>query len=263
MKKISPFYLSLTIALLTLGSACVREPQQNTTKTEAPTKKETPTIDPRAQNTTVTYRTNPELTGYLCKPAGAGPFPVVTYHHGGKEGAIGGAPEETCAALAKAGYVGFAPIRREDLSFDLNLTDVQAGIEYALRLPYVDPSRHGILGFSRGGILSFMAATARTDLDAIVIMASAPPRDEASVGESTKKITAPVLVQVAENDLPSKLNGGQNLVEQAKKMNEALVAAGKDVTLTIYPPYKDIGHLMFFEIGAYWNDVISFLNKHL
>lgn len=263
MERTTTLFLSLIIASLTLGSACVREPQRYRAPTEAPTKKDTLTIDPRSQNTTVTYRTNPELTGYLCKPAGTGPFPVVTYHHGGKEGAIGGAPEETCIALVEAGYVGFAPIRREDVSFDNNLTDVRAGIEYALSLPYVDRNRHGILGFSRGGILSFMAATERTDLDAIVIMASAPPRDEADTEELTKKITAPVLLQVAENDLPSKLNGYQNLVDQAKKMNEALTAAGKVVTLTIYPSYKDVGHLMFFEIGSYWNDVVTFLNEYL
>ena len=33
--------------------------------------------------------------------------------------------------------------------------------------------------------------------------------------------------------------------------------------LIVYPPYRRDGHEMFFEIGAYWTDVVEFLKKHL
>ena len=55
----------------------------------------------------VVYTTTPEtLKGYLCRPAGAGPFPAVAYNHGGVGDIIGGAPKETCEALAAAGFAG-------------------------------------------------------------------------------------------------------------------------------------------------------------
>src|SRR3989338_889745 len=125
MKKTNWLYVPLIFALLGFASSCSSRSQQPATTKSTPQ----PVLS-LAQNTEVTYRTNPELKGFLCKPAGNGPFPVVTYHHGGKEGAIGGAPEETCGALADAGFVGFAPIRRDDLSFEDNLSDVRAAIEY-------------------------------------------------------------------------------------------------------------------------------------
>ena len=52
-------------------------------------------------------------------------------------------------------------------------------------------------------------------------------------------------------------------VKIAKQMKSVLETAEKEVELTIYPPYKENGHLMFFEIGDYWEDVIEFLTKNL
>jgi len=57
----------------------------------------------------VTYRTDPDLKGYLCRPEGNGPFPAAIFNHGGLGDIIGGAPEGTCEALAEAGFVGFSP----------------------------------------------------------------------------------------------------------------------------------------------------------
>ncbi|MFQ6088267.1 MAG: dienelactone hydrolase family protein [Candidatus Methanofastidiosia archaeon] len=210
----------------------------------------------------VTYQSESTLKGYLCKPEGSGPFPAVIYNHGGKGGIIGGAPKETCEALAKAGFVGFSPIRREELSLKRNLDDVFAGIKYVRTLDYVDSDLIGIIGFSRGGFLTFLAASQEPDFKAIIIMASAPPSysDEEFYSDASK-ISAPVLILVAENDLPSKINGYQNLVESAEKMKDTFKAAGKNVQLIIYPPYKDNGHLMFFEVGDYWKDVVEFLQR--
>jgi dienelactone hydrolase len=206
------------------------------------------------------------LTGTLCKPAGVGPrFPAVLYNHGGKEGDIGGAPEETCQALAEAGFVGFAPIRRTDLDFQGNLSDVEAGIEYLKALSYVDANHLGLIGFSRGGLLSLRAAMNRTDLAVVVVLAPAPPQGTIDENEIAAEISGPVLIQVAQNDLPSKLNGGENLLEQAQDYEGALRSAGKAVELQVLPPYQSSndGHLVFFAIGEYWEGVVDFLRAEL
>jgi dienelactone hydrolase len=50
------------------------------------------------------------LSGYLAVPKGQGPFPAVVYNHGGLGNKIGGPPEQTAEALARAGFVGFSPM---------------------------------------------------------------------------------------------------------------------------------------------------------
>ena len=96
------------------------------------------------------------LSGSLCKPDGTGPFPVVVYNHGGAGPIIGGAPEETCTALAEAGFVGFSPIRRLTRSLYGHLDDVNNAVDYVKSLPYVQHSRIGLIGFSRGAMLFFL-----------------------------------------------------------------------------------------------------------
>lgn len=208
----------------------------------------------------VTYRSGTlVLRGFLSKPDGKGPFPVVIYNHGGKGKAIGGAPLETSEALARAGFVGFSPIRRTEISFEGNLQDVLSAIDYVKRLEFVDPDRIGIIGFSRGGILALTTAIERSDLKAIVVMAAAPGRGQAEqVIRRIDKITAPVLLMVAEND-----QSPADHVRIIKEFKEALERAGKEVNLILYPPFGSDGHEMFFELGDYWKDVLKFLKQRL
>lgn len=202
------------------------------------------------------------LSGYLCKPKGQGPFPTVVYNHGGGGGVIGGAPEETCDFLARSNFVGFSPIRRKDNDLDKNLSDVLTAVDYVKGLEYVDNSHIGIMGFSRGGLLTFIAAGQGGDFAVTIIMASAPP-GKSDLDSLAKKFSGPTLILVSKNDTPENNNEKQDHVIVAKQMKDTLEAAEKEVELTIYPPYKENGHLMFFEIGDYWDDVIEFLEKHL
>jgi dienelactone hydrolase len=213
----------------------------------------------------VVYTTTPEtLTGYLCRPSGAGPFPAVVYNHGGVGNIIGGAPQETCEALAGGGFVGFSPIRRKTRSMAGHLDDVQAGLDYLLRLDYVDRNRVAMAGFSRGGALTFMAAARGAPIKAAVIMASAipPPQSGFTFGDAVK-IRVPVLLLVAENDTGSRKTKGQNTLAGMRRMSAVLTEAGNTPKLIVYPPYRGDGHEMFFEIGAYWTDSVEFLKKHL
>jgi len=213
----------------------------------------------------VVHTSKPEpLKGYLCRPSGAGPFPAVLYNHGGVGNIIGGAPKETCEALAAAGFVGFAPIRRQTKSMAGLLDDVQAGLGYLLGLDYVDRNRVAMMGFSRGGALTFMAAARAAPIKAAVIMASAnpPPKSGFTLGEAVN-IRAPILLLVAKNDTGSRKTMGQNTFEVMRRMSAALTAAGNTPKMIVYPPYGSDGHEMFFEVGAYWTDVVEFLKKHL
>lgn len=213
----------------------------------------------------VVYATAPEtLKGYLCQPSGAGPFPAVAYNHGGVGDIIGGAPKETCAALAAAGFVGFAPIRRLTRSTAGHPEDVQAGLEYLLGLDYVDRKRVAIAGFSRGGALTFMAVARGAPVKAAVIMATAvPPPQSGFSFDDAVNIHVPVLLLVAENDTGSRKTMGQNTVDSMQRMSAALTRAGNPPQLIVYPPYAGDGHDMFFEVGAYWKDVVEFLKKRL
>jgi dienelactone hydrolase len=213
----------------------------------------------------VVYTTKPEtLKGYLCRPSGAGQFPAVAYNHGGVGDIIGGAPKETCEALAAAGFVGFAPIRRQTRSMAGHPDDVQAGLDYLLGLDYVDRDRVAMMGFSRGGALTFMAAARAAPIKAAVIMASAnPPLESGFTFGDAVNIRVPVLLLVAENDTGSRKTMGQNTLEGMRRMSAALAEAGNTPKLIVYPPYRGDGHEMFFEIGAYWTDVVEFLKKHL
>ena len=86
------------------------------------------------------------LKGYLSKPKGLGPFPAVIYSHGGLGKKIGGSPIETSEALAKAGYVGFSPLRRPTVPMSGHLDDVMDALDYVKGLDYVDKNRMGLMG---------------------------------------------------------------------------------------------------------------------
>lgn len=241
-------------------------PEMQKQATETPTVMITTTVtdqvfDEETQSEEV-YNDQLNLTGYLCIPAGVGLFPAIIYNHGGLGTTIGGAPEETCQALAEAGMVGFSPIRRETIPLSGHFEDVEAAIDYVKKLTYVDAAQIGMIGFSRGGLLTYITASQRNDLRFVIIMASAEPKDR-EYSDYASQINAPVLIMVAENDLPAELNQQQNLVVAANEMEEGLRNAGKDVQLVVYPPFNPHGHVMFFEIGEYWEDVIHFTNSNL
>lgn len=214
---------------------------------------------------TVTYRTeSPTLTGYLCKPDGPGPFAAVVYNHGGQGHRVGGAPRETCQALAASGFVGFAPIRRQAAPLHGHLDDVMAAFRYVRTLDMVDPARPGMIGFSRGGLLTFMAEGRGADPRAVVIMASALGRGHlrAQLGNAGS-VTTPILILVAENDTGSRRTKGQNLVRASRRIDRELRAAGRPTSLIVYPPHGNDGHTLFYDVGSYWTDVEKFLNNHL
>ncbi len=210
----------------------------------------------------VTYaRGEYELHGRLCKPEGPGPFPAVVYNHGGVADKVAGVPAETCAALARAGFVGFSPIRRPTWPFMGHPQDVEAALDYVAALPYVDAERIGLIGFSSGATVTFIVAARREDVHAVVIMATAGA--EARMHVDASAMTAPVLVLVAKNDTGSDRTFGNDTVAASEALVARLRRTGREVTYKVYPPYGRDGHSMFFEVGAYWPDVVDFLKSRL
>ncbi len=138
------------------------------------------------------------LKGHLATPGGTGPFPTVLFLHGGMGPIVGGNPSAVVDTLANAGFVGFAPIRRNNLSMATHVQDTAAAIDFVKRLNQVDNTRLAITGFSRGGLLAFMAST----IQAVVLMAPAHGRGILRrFLADAENVSAPTLILVAKNDI--------------------------------------------------------------
>ncbi len=77
-------------------------------------------------------------------------------------------------------------------------------------------------------------------------------------------VQAAVHLMVSEND--QQMMGGMVVdhVAQTRTIEAALGAAGKQVELTVYPPFEDDGHRLFFEVREpYWADAVAFFTERL
>ncbi len=96
---------------------------------------------------------------YRCRPGGAGPFAGILYNHGGLGDAVGGDLEGVCRSFAEIGYIAWSQRRPSSMSLNGQLESVLEGFEALRAETTVDPNRLGIIGFSRGGLLTLQAAT--------------------------------------------------------------------------------------------------------
>jgi dienelactone hydrolase len=199
----------------------------------------------------------PDGDSFLCIPAGTGPFPGVLYSHGGRGQAVGGDLEGTCEALAEAGYLSYAKMRRQTTDLSGHIDDVLDGLDPLLAHDQVDEDDVSVMGFSRGGLLTLQAATLEPSTldDAIILMAPADGNGAMdNVLANVDQIQGRVLIMVSENDLTQ-----DDHVAIANRVQEALTTAGVQVELILYPPFGTDGHDRFQTVGDYWSDVLSFL----
>lgn len=203
---------------------------------------------------------------YRCRPGGAGPFAGILYNHGGLGDAVGGDLEGVCRSFAEIGYVAWSQRRPNSVSLDGQLDSALEGFEALRAETTVDPNRLGIIGFSRGGLLTLQAAISLGGaVRAIVLCAPAPGNGalERSLAD-VAQIQAPVRIYVAENDQQTTGGSVVDHVALSRMVEQALQDAGKDVELTVYPPYADDGHALFFEVREpWWSDVSGFFNQAL
>ena len=205
---------------------------------------------------------------YIACPAGAGPFPAVLYNHGGLGTAVGGDLRGTVVALAQAGYFARAEKRMETVPIAGHLAEVENALASLRADSRADTSCVSIMGFSRGGLLTFQAGkTQANKVHSIIIMAAASANGlmETEISD-VSPIEDPILVLVANND-----TAPTNLTLLAQLTYDSLIAGGKTATLNIYPDYdsngdliiddSDDGHNLFFVVQEpYWTDVMNFLN---
>jgi len=207
---------------------------------------------------------------YKARPIGTGPFPAVLYSHGGLGGVIGGDLRETCISLAQSGYVSWCELRTDAVQIEPHIEQVNESLDSLLSQNSVDLSNVGIIGFSRGGLLTLVTAINRNDdVKAVVSMAPAAGGNYLSnTLNQAYAIDDSVLVLVAENDLYQ-----DNHVQLADDVFQALDSY-TGVRHIEYDAYdsdnngiinnQDDGHELFWKVQPpYWPDLISFLDNNL
>ena len=207
---------------------------------------------------------------YVSKPIGAGPFPGILYSHGGLGGNIGGDLRGTSIALAQAGYICWAQLRTDSISITPHIPQVDAALDSLLGVNGVNNNKIGIIGFSRGGLLTLMTAVSRpNDVHAIVAMAPAAANN--TLSNTLNQIAAiddSVLLMVAQNDLYQD-DHVQLVIDIENAMDNVV-----NYRSIFYDPYDsdlngiidslDDGHELFWEVQQpYWSDLIIFLDNNL
>jgi len=231
------------------------------------------------------------IQAYLYRPSGDGPFPAVIYNHGTRDGRERASVpfEHIGRMLTRAGYAVMVPERRGYGKSDGEIwwreagndqasvirrlqaetDDVLASADYLRGLPYVDPKRLALMGWSFGGVVT-MLATARSSafLAAVnqaggALTGDANPNMRSALIEAAGKSKTPTLFMVAKNDRTT--SSATTLAGIFQKRNAPH-------SLVIYEPFSPPqptkaapGHALFSAQGTdLWEkDVIEFLGRHL
>ncbi|HEY2839268.1 MAG TPA: prolyl oligopeptidase family serine peptidase [Pirellulales bacterium] len=233
-----------------------------------------------------------KLPGWIYKPAGDGPFPVVIWNHGSEQRPT--AHPELGKFYTEHGYVLFLPVRHghgeapgdyivalqdkhraeiDDLTIvqrkavelhEVYNRDVVAAVKWIREQPFVDPKRLAISGCSYGGIQTLLAS--EQDLHALAFVVFSPgamswanPELRKREALAVERARGPMFLLQAKNDYsigPSEVLGP--LLRDKKGLNQAM----------LYPAFGEThqdGHGGFacWEEGiAVWgNDVLQFLEK--
>jgi dipeptidyl aminopeptidase/acylaminoacyl peptidase len=129
----------------------------------------------------ITYESDGlRVRGYLLAPKGKGPYPCVIYNRGGNQefGALTrGSVAGELAKIAAAGYIVVASQYRGNRGGDgkeefggADLNDVLNLIPLLESLPESDPTRIGMIGASRGGMMTYMAMTKTNRITAAIVL---------------------------------------------------------------------------------------------
>ncbi len=234
-------------------------------------------------------------------PDNGGKHPAVIYNHGVLVRRIGYKEaanrdyknrdydvKDFVEALVESGFVAIAPIREyKRLSttqwkqsggriskqafgcgdiktcteaIKEGLRVIKSAIQFLKEQPNVADERIGIIGFGEGGLITLWSVFDYKDLKAIVLMSpsnagKSPQFNFKEAVKRTEAITSPVFITLGDSDKRKIIKNCTNLlIPEMKELN-------KDIEYKI----DYIGpHQWFKKVrDEYWNDIISFLNKHL
>ncbi len=234
-----------------------------------------------------------KIAAYLYRPGGAGPFPLIVYNHGSREGqeSLPVPWVRICRLFVNAGYAVLAPERRgygrsegsswsEAVGRDVGerfiarcqaeADDVLAGAAFAGALPFVDRSRTAMIGWSLGGIVTLFAVARSRSMRAAVSQAGGDltwrhsPALQSALTGAVRAASCPVLLMDDANDAaPEALPG----------LADAMASAGLAHKLIMYPAFYPAessgriapGHAMFGPDGlSIWGkDVVGFFDRYL
>ena len=231
------------------------------------------------------------IQAYLYRPQGDGPFPVVIYNHGTRDGRERDSVpfQYVGRMLTRAGYVVLVPERRGYGKSDGEIwwreaggvnssvvarlqaetDDVLAAIPYLQALPFADTKRMAVMGWSFGGIVTMFAASRSSAFRAAVNQAggalswnSNPPLRSALIA-AAERASTPTLFMVAAND---------RTTSSITTLADIYKSRGLVHRAVVYPPFTPTegqprvpGHAVFSAQGmAVWEaDVVQFLSLHL
>ena len=230
------------------------------------------------------------IQAYLYRPQGDGPFPVVIYNHGSRDGRERESVpfEYVGRMLTSAGYVVLVPERRgygksdgaiwwHDVGDSSQLVarlqaetdDVLAALGYLQTLDFADTKRIAVMGWSFGGIVTMFAASRSGAFAAAVNQAGgalswdANPSLRAALIAAAEKSATPTLFMVAAND---------RTTSSITTLADIYKARGIPHRAVIYEPFTPRqgrpgapGHALFSAQGtAVWEaDVVQFLGHQL
>ena len=234
---------------------------------------------------------NLRIQGYLYKPDGDGPFPVVIYNHGSRDGRERASVpfQYVGRILTNAGYAVLVPERRgygksdgsvwsEEVRNNQSLIarlqaetdDVLAAIDYLRDIRFIDTTRMGIMGWSFGGIVTMLAISRSTAfLVAVDQAGGALTWDNnayvrIALIAAAEKAETPTLFMVANNDRTT--SSISTLAEIFKKRG----IPHQRIIYESFTPTQGYGggapgHAVFSAQGvSVWeSDVVQFLGRYL
>lgn len=204
------------------------------------------------------------VTGFLGRPRATGVYPAIIYNRGGYQG-HGALEGWEVSLFVEAGYVAVASQYRGNIGSEgrdefggADVNDVLNLIPLLKQIPYVDPDRIGMMGHSRGGMMTYLVLKQETlaglhnikaavtvggvadlfmlcrDQPDAIWRVGAKPEDDPALYQARSAtywpelINAPLLLQHGEADSAVS-------VEQSRELAEALQKAGKTFKLITFP----------------------------
>jgi carboxymethylenebutenolidase len=219
LRRIAAITGSLTLATSILAACGAAEPAVSV-----------PENDPAVEARMVEFPgQDATLMGYLAKPTGDGPFPVILVCHENR--GLTEHIKDVTRRVAKVGYVGMAVdlLSRQGGTASITdqsqiqgalgqapegqpVQDFQSGLAYVQSQPFADKAKVGMTGFCYGGGVTWRVATKVPELRAAVPFYGPAPRVEDVPG-----IQAAVLAIYG--GLDQRINAGIPEIEAAMQQN--------------------------------------------